>query len=559
MAIEIRRGLKADLPASASLGQLLWCTDTGELFVGTGAGRSPILSGATFSGLTSGTNTTSHMTVGTGGTIDHAGTGVVDATAINGVPIPSANSGTAGKIPITQGDGSAAWADPFVQGVYPPGTNTTTGGIAGGPINPVLVGGKGDDGTLHDIATDNTGQVKVLVENSPTVVLGAGSAAIGHVVTDSGSTTVVTGTVAVTQSGVWAVEIEDSGGNKFTSNSAATAGKFGLDVNVLSVLGTAPTTVGKLDIKGADGDVFVRQATGSNLHTVLDSGTLTTITNPVTVTGTVAATQGTSPWTVQGDSASGAANAGNPVKVGGVFNTTQPTVTSGQTVDVQATARGAQIVATGIDTFNVTVNAALPAGGNTIGAVTQASGPWTSNLTQVGGTTVGTAASGVQQVGITGHAAASVDSPTASSVPANALYHGVRAATAYPTAVTDGQMVGAMGDKAGRQVVVTSAPRDLTSGFVLQTTDASSHTLIAAAASTFADISLLVITNETATATVVSLGDGTATYKYAIASNGGAVVPFNPPLPATSANTAWTVTSSAVVTLDFSGTYVKNQ
>src|SRR5262249_22002726 len=39
-------------------------------------------------------------------------------------------------------------------------------------------------------------------------------------------------------------------------------------------------------------------------------------------------------------------------------------------------------------TWNVTVNAALPAGANTIGAVTQASGPWTSNVTQWAGTAV---------------------------------------------------------------------------------------------------------------------------------------------------------------------------
>lgn len=104
---------------------------------------------------------------------------------------------------------------------------------------------------------------------------------------------------------------------------------------------------------------------------------------------TVTSNQGTSPWTVQGDTASGASNAGNPVKIGGAFNTTQPTVTSGQTVDAQMTARGAVIVSTGADTFNITVNAALPAGSNTIGAVTQASGPWTFNLTQVDGTVLG--------------------------------------------------------------------------------------------------------------------------------------------------------------------------
>lgn len=60
---------------------------------------------------------------------------------------------------------------------------------------------------------------------------------------------------------------------------------------------------------------------------------------------------------VQGTSASGASKSGNPVQVGGVFNTTQPTVTTGQTVEAQATARGALIVATGTDAFNVALAA----------------------------------------------------------------------------------------------------------------------------------------------------------------------------------------------------------
>jgi hypothetical protein len=74
---------------------------------------------------------------------------------------------------------------------------------------------------------------------------------------------------------------------------------------------------------------------------------------PVSQSGTWTVQQGTPPWTIQGDSASGASKAGNPVQVGGVFNTTQPTVTTGQTVEAQSTARGALIVATGVDSFNV--------------------------------------------------------------------------------------------------------------------------------------------------------------------------------------------------------------
>lgn len=74
---------------------------------------------------------------------------------------------------------------------------------------------------------------------------------------------------------------------------------------------------------------------------------------PASQSGTWTVQQGTPPWTIQGDSASGASKAGNPVQIGGVFNTTQPTVTTGQTVEAQSTARGALIVSTGVDTFTV--------------------------------------------------------------------------------------------------------------------------------------------------------------------------------------------------------------
>lgn len=59
-----------------------------------------------------------------------------------------------------------------------------------------------------------------------------------------------------------------------------------------------------------------------------------------------------------GNTASGATDAGNPLKIGGVFNTTQPTVTNGQRVDAQMSARGGQIVSSGADTFHVTVDTA---------------------------------------------------------------------------------------------------------------------------------------------------------------------------------------------------------
>lgn len=83
----------------------------------------------------------------------------------------------------------------------------------------------------------------------------------------------------------------DGAGNLWTSNSTTYTAKFAQDMNILGTLGTAFSTAGKVDIKGADGDVFVRQATasnlnatvvqgtGSNLHTVIDSGTITAVTS----------------------------------------------------------------------------------------------------------------------------------------------------------------------------------------------------------------------------------------------------------------------------------------
>lgn len=58
------------------------------------------------------------------------------------------------------------------------------------------------------------------------------------------------------------------------------------------------------------------------------------------VSGTVTANAGTGTMGVGGNVASGNADSGNPVKTGAVFNTTQPTVTTGQRVDLQADSRG---------------------------------------------------------------------------------------------------------------------------------------------------------------------------------------------------------------------------
>jgi hypothetical protein len=185
------------------------------------------------------------------------------------------------------------------------------------------------------------------------------------------------------------------------------------------------------------------------------------------------------------------------------------------------------------------------------------------NIKNVGNSAVATAASGVQKVGVVGNAGAIFDGATAATVPANALLDGARAATAYPTAVTDGQLVGAMADKAGRQAVVLNSVRDLIGTAILNSNSSTTVSFITAGASgVFNDIISLIITNESATATIATLtdnGSGGNTYKFALAGNGGIVVNFPTPLPQGTSAAAWQVLNSAGVALDWIAVYAKNK
>ena len=183
------------------------------------------------------------------------------------------------------------------------------------------------------------------------------------------------------------------------------------------------------------------------------------------------------------------------------------------------------------------------------------------NIAQIAGSTVATAATGVQKVGVVGNAGAAFDAPATGTAPANVLYQGDRAAITYPTAATDGQIVAQMADKAGRLVAVANAPRDLIgTAIVSNNSTASGVSFIGMGASgVYNDIITFIATNRSSTATVVTLTDGTASYTFAIAANGGIVVNFPTPLPATSTATAWTIGNSATVACDYIAVYAKNK
>ena len=121
--------------------------DVSNVIGGGGASTS-------FDSVTTGTNTSATMTVGSGAQIVPAGTGIINATKINGIPI-TGNLTHAGQIPISQpGNTAAVWADPLVQGISPVGT-----AVSG--INPVLVGAKDNLGKLADLTVDASGNLNV--------------------------------------------------------------------------------------------------------------------------------------------------------------------------------------------------------------------------------------------------------------------------------------------------------------------------------------------------------------------------------------------------------------
>ncbi len=177
--------------------------------------------------------------------------------------------------------------------------------------------------------------------------------------------------------------------------------------DLTTIAGTAPSTAGKLDVKAADGDVFVRQATGTNLHAVLDTTSTTAVTQ-ATATNLNAAVVGTG---------TAGAPAGNILTVQGVASMTKLLVTpdsvalpANQSVNVAqingvATTMGNGVSGTGVQRVTLasdsTGQVTLATGGNTIGALTANQ---SVNAAQVNGVATstgnGVSGTGVQRVAI---------------------------------------------------------------------------------------------------------------------------------------------------------------
>lgn len=129
----------------------------------------------------------------------------------------------------------------------------------------------------------------------------------------------------------------NSNGNLITSvNDALPAGANTIgSVNVVGSLPAGANTIGNVNISGS-------LPAGTN---ALGTVTLGTGTNTI--------------GSVTGNVASGEADSGNPVKIGGVFNTEPPTLTTGQRGDTQMTSRAEMLVCISNDATQAAVGGSV--------------------------------------------------------------------------------------------------------------------------------------------------------------------------------------------------------
>lgn len=145
---------------------------------------------------------------------------------------------------------------------------------------------------------------------------------------------------------------------------------------------------------------------------------------------------------------------------------------------------------------------------------------------------------------------------TGSAVPSRADYVGFDAATALPAAATVGNLVGALSDKFGRQIVLPVTPRDLVGTQTTTISASTSETTIvtAGAAGVFNDLIALIVSNTSAsTNTRIDFRDATSgTIIFSLESVGGASpvgIPFmGVPIPQTTAANNWTAQCASSTT-----------
>ncbi len=207
---------------------------------------------------------------------------------------------------------------------------------------------------------------------SGSVSLGTSSSVIGHVILDSGTLSTITNVV----------HMDDNSGSITVDNN----GTFAVQSTVSNFPGNQLVSIAQPI--AVSGTVLLGASSAVIGHTILDSGTLSTITNVVhiddnsgnisiddggnsiTVDGTITVNAGSGTFTIGGDVASGTNDSGNPVKNGAkAINTEATAVTNGQRVNLVADLVGKLITlpyANPENFFNVTSSGDISGTGLTL-------------------------------------------------------------------------------------------------------------------------------------------------------------------------------------------------
>jgi hypothetical protein len=357
-------------------------------------------------------------------------------------------------------DTGAGTASQTVFGIALPASG---GPVAGGTAtNPVVVSGTVVTGGLTDTqlratpvpvsGTVTVAQATASSLNATVVGTGtfavqntaatpAGSNVIGHVITDTGSTTAVTGTVTVS-----GAVTEASLDAALIAQEATTSGIKGLTAFGAVTTAAPSYTTAKSDALSLQTDGSLRTAltsaipAGSNVigHVIADTGSTTAVTGNVTVvqpTGT---------------------------SLHAVLDTTSTTAVT------QATGTNLHMV---VDSGTITTV-------STVTAVTSITNQVDANLKQVGGTnTVTAGVAGTQAVG--GNVATNV------AIGTNPINLGAQAVSAENTAVTATRMAQLVTDLVGKLIVLPYAnPENFVSGTITSAmTGTTTTSLIGAPAS----------------------------------------------------------------------------
>jgi hypothetical protein len=266
--------------------------------------------------------------------------------------------------------------------------------------------------------------------------------------------------------------------------------------DITTILGTAPTTAGKIDFKGADGDVFVRQATAANLNATVVGGK------------------------THNNAAPGATNVGALVAVA---TAAAPSWTEGNLV-----AHSTNLVGDTRSISKIT-------DGTTTAGVIAGTTALKTDMSSVAGTATSTAAAGVQKVGIVGNANAAFDAANNATAPANVVVAGFEIQSgATATAGTAGQVRRGVAGLDGVQYARIGGP--VTWSCFVEAVTATTQCQAAPGAGLKAYVTSMSCSNEAATVQTVDVVFGTGaacvtgttalTHKFQFGTNATTTSPF---------------------------------